>query len=356
MKYIKLLQHKSKRIVSFVKKHKIITGIFLVVIAATIFFLRPKEPTPIETQTVSRDEIVQTLSITGSVDADNSVNLSFQIAGQLNWLGVKEGDAVNAYQAIASLDQKTALKTLQDDLLDYSLQRNSFDQTQANNQNRKPYQALNDDMKRILENNQYNLDKAIVSVEIQDLVRQKSILITPIAGIVTNMSVKHAGVNITTATNFTITNPDSLNFTMEIDEADIGKIKEGQAVDVVLDSYLNDSLNLIIDRIDFVSHKTSTGGDAFNVRAKIDQNNHSYKFRVGMNGNAQIILSKKENVITIPLSSIYNDNKVYIKTNKDFEEKKIELGEQNDTSVEVLSGLSIGDKVVLDPTQVPQKK
>src|SRR4030067_1300152 len=100
------------------------------------------------------------------------------------------------------LDQKTDLKNLKAELIDYSKKRNEFEQTQEDNQNRTPTQALNDEMKRILQNNQYDLDKAINSVELFDLAKQNLVVTTPISGIVTRADVKSAGVNVSATTTF----------------------------------------------------------------------------------------------------------------------------------------------------------
>ena len=94
------------------------------------------------------------------------------------------------------MDERTVQKNLEIALIDYSKQRLTFDQTLEKNQNRTPAEALNIDMKRILENNQFDLDKAIKSVELSDLAKQDSVLTTPISGIVTRSDVETAGVNI----------------------------------------------------------------------------------------------------------------------------------------------------------------
>ncbi|OGH02508.1 MAG: hypothetical protein A2798_02565 [Candidatus Levybacteria bacterium RIFCSPHIGHO2_01_FULL_37_17] len=340
-----------KKIRKFALAHKRLLVPVIIVILVTTFLLLPKNGQEILTEQVSKKDIAKTVSVTGDVDADTSVNLTFKTAGKLVYLGAKEGDFIEAYQTIATLDQQTALKSLKGSLLDYSIQRNTFESTQDTYQDRKPYQALNDEMKRILENNQYNLDKAINSVELQELSRRESILTTPIAGIVTRADVKVAGVNITTATTYTVTDPSSLNFKMEVDEADIGKVVDGQEVKITFDSFPDSEINLAIDSIDFVSHKTLSGGNAFYVKAQIQDPS---KYRVGMSGNADIIIDKRSSVLTVNISSIFDDNFVYVEKNGKFEKRKIKLGLESDIDAEVLSGLSLGEKVALDPNTVPQ--
>src|SRR3989344_1150168 len=112
---------------------------------------------------------------------NEKATLSFQTGGLVAFVGFKKGDFVNQFQAIAALDQRSAKKTLETTLTDYLLQRSEFDQVKEENLNRTPEQAINNEMKRILERNQWNLDLTVNSVELQDLVIQLSTISTPIS-------------------------------------------------------------------------------------------------------------------------------------------------------------------------------
>lgn len=345
----------KNRVLGFVLKRKLILIPLVLIVSGALFFFWPKPAKPIPTETVKKQDLTQTISITGTISAEKSVDLTFLTGGLLTYLGVQKGDIVAQYQTIGVLDQRTVLKNLQDDLTDYSKQRNTFEQYNIDQQAIKPQDAVNDRMKRLLQNNQYDLDKTIFSVELQDIARQNSVLVSPIAGIVTRADAKTAGINITAATTFTVVDPNLLTFKMEVDEADISKVKEGQAVDVVLDSYSDKTIHLVVDSIDFVTHTTSNGGNAYDVKAKI-QDNDKNLYRVGMNGNAQIITEKKTGVISVSLASLIETDKIYVKTGNKYEKKTLKLGLQNDTSAEVLDGLNEGDTIVTDPTLVPKKK
>ena len=94
-----------RRIWSFIKRHKILTVIIIIILAGLTFYLRPKPPKEISTQTVKRGDFTQSVSVSGKVDALESVNLTFQTAERLSYVGVKPGDYVKKWQTIASLDQ-----------------------------------------------------------------------------------------------------------------------------------------------------------------------------------------------------------------------------------------------------------
>jgi len=332
-------------------RHKKISIVLLIIILVIIVFAWPKGSKQVLTETVSKQDVVKMVSVTGNVNAENSVNLTFQTGGKLTYLGIKPGDSVKAYQTIATLDQRTVQKNLQIALANYAEQRNAFDATEDNYGDSTSTQASSNQMRRILEDNQYDLNKAVASVELQDLVKQQSILSTPIDGIVTRADAVINGVNITPATTFTITDPKSLDFKMEIDEADIGQIKIGQSVSVSLDSFPNENLKLTVSKIDFVSHMTSSGGNAFYVSATFSEQKD---YRVGMSGNADIIIASRPNTLSIQSTDIFDNNYVYVKAVDGFVKRKLNLGLQSDTLAQVLSGLSAGDTVAIDPTSVPQ--
>jgi len=330
------------------KKISIATFIILVVV---LLIASPKGSKPVLTETAKKQDVFKIVSVTGNVDAQKSVNLVFQTAGTISYLGVKTGDSVKAYQTIAALDQRTVQKNLQITLANYAEQRNAFDATEQNYGDAKSQDATSNQIRRILENNQYDLNKAVASVELTDLVRQQSILTTPIAGIVTRADVLTTGVNISPATTFTVTDPSTLGFKMEVDEADIGQIKVGQSVNLSLDSFPNETLKLTISKIDFVSHVTTSGGNAFYVEAMLPQQNN---YRVGMSGNADIIIDSRHDVLSIQTSDITDNNYVYVKVKSGFVKKKLELGLQSDTQAQIMSGLSAGDIVAIDPISMPQ--
>ena len=346
---IKSFFSKAKKIVL---GHKKILIVVIVALLAIAFIAWPKGTKQTLTETAKKQDLLKIVSVTGNVYAGISVNLTFQTAGTLTYLGVKTGDSVEAYKTIATLDQRTVQKNLQIALANYSEERNTFENNlENNNPNNLDINNLHEQLKRILEDNQFDLNKAVYSVELQDLVRQQSVLTTPIAGIVTRADALTSGMNISPLTTFTITDPSSLDFKMEVDEADIGQVKIGQSVSISLDSFPNDTIKLIVSKIDFVSHVTSSGGNAFYVYGLLPKQNN---YRVGMSGNADILVDSRRNVLTIESTDIFDNNYVYVKTARGFAKKKLSLGLQNDTQAQVLSGLSEGDIVAIDPTSVPQ--
>ena len=364
----------------WIRTHKKITIPLFIVLIILVLIFRPRPPKPIATTSVHPTTVTQVVSVSGTVAAKKSINLTFPIGGTIAWIGVQKGDTVTAGQTIATLDQRTVLKNLQTALNNYRSTRDTFDQTIQNSQNQdvllneqqkslttagsgigqygtdaSSTNYINDAIKRILDQNQASLDNAVINVELQDLARQQAVLSTPISGLVTRADAQNAGVTATAATVFTITDPTSIVFDMDVDEADVSKIDTSQTAKIVLDAYPNATLSLPVTSIDFVSHTTSSGGSAYTVEAKIP-NNTNYRYRVGMNGNADIVTAQRTHVLSVPLSAITDDNAVYVQKGKKFVKTKITVGLQSDTDAEVTAGLQSGDVVALDPNSVITNK
>ncbi len=327
--------------------HKKISLIILIVLLVLAFFMWPKNPPKVLTQEASYSDVVKTVSTTGKIDSDNTADLSFQSGGKLIYLGAKVGDYVKKGQAIASLDQTQLQASYRQAVQDFTAAKAASDQYYDGH--KSTGESYPEKVTRTaLDATQNKAYDQMMKVQ-NDL--YNSTLYSPIDGILTRADTQSINVNVLPTTVFTVTDPTSLVFKMEVDESDIGNIKDNQQVEINLDSFPNDTLKVYVDQIDFVSHTTSSGGTAFYVKAKLPQNS---AYRVGMSGNADIIVDKKEHVLAIPLSSVTDDNSVYVKVGNKYEKRKVKLGLQSDTLTEVLSGVSVGETVAVDPTSVPQ--
>jgi HlyD family secretion protein len=337
------------RVKNLVWGHKKISLVVLIALIIIAIIVWPKGGKPALTETAKIQDVVKTVSITGSIDATTMANLTFQTPETLSYVSVKLGDTVKKYQLIVSLDQTILQATLRQAQQDFTAAKAASQQYYDNNTSGTESDAQKV-QRTAIDDAQNKAYDQMLKVE-HDIAN--SSLYAPIAGIVTRMDAQTAGVNITPATTFTITDPNSLDFKMEVDEADIGQVKIGQTANVSLDSFPNDNLKLTVNSIDFVSHLTSSGGNAFYVKANLPQNN---SYRVGMNGNADIITDARYNVLAIQATDVFDNNYVYVKVAKGFAKRKVTLGLQNDTQAEILSGLSEGDTVAIDPTSVPQNQ
>lgn len=309
----------------------------------------------INTATVAKKGLIQVVSASGEVKAEQKLTLKFQTSGLLSWVGVKEGDWVKKWQAVAKLDTYELERDLINELRDYSKERADFEEEyRVTYREQTPYTALTDTVRRILEKNQWDLDKAVTDVEIAHEAVKLATMITPIEGIVTHIDVPIAGVNITPATaTFTIANPALMVFEAEIDEVDIGKIRLGQTASLTLDAYPEEAIAGEVAKIAFQSVATSGGGTAFLVEVILPENINQ-KFRVGMNGDLDIVVDQKENVLVVPSEAVRYENGqafVAIWENKQSKTVRVTTGLETENNIEIIEGLNENQLVVIGETK-----
>ena len=345
------LRKKLTKFIKFLKARKLLTAFIVIVIIILSFTAYnkfvPKPPEKVyQLTTVKKTDLVQTIAASGKIQSETQVKLKFQTSGQLTWVGVKQGDYVQKWQAIASLDVRKLQKNLENELRDYSKERNDYEEAiQATYKNT----ALTETIKRILEKNQWDLEKAVLDVEIEDIALKYATLISPIDGIVINIDVPIAGVNITpTTAYFTVADPNNLVFEAEIDEADIGLITTNQSAELILDAFLDDPIPIAVDLIDFSASADSSGSTVFIVKFNLS-NNGSRQFRLGMNGEVYITISEKQNVLTIPIEALIEDEiqEVKVVENGKVVEKQVTTGIFSDDFIEITSGLNESDTIVI---------
>jgi multidrug efflux pump subunit AcrA (membrane-fusion protein) len=151
--------------------------------------------------------------------------------------------------------------------------------------------------------------------------------------------------------------PDMSNVISEIyvKEIDISKINVGDSVRVTFDALAGVMIKGSIKTIARVgeSHK-DFDMKVFKVIIQLDNTHEGLK--PAMNSNNDIVLAKLENVISIPLISVFKENGtkyVYLKTPEGSMKQEIKTGLENEEFVLVEEGLKEGDKVLLE---IPEEK
>lgn len=300
----------------------------------------------IKTTTPRRQDLVKTLEISGVVDAHERVLMRFAQSGKLIYLGAKEGDAVQRGQTIASLDRRSVQKTIEKELSEYQSERWDFE----NGIDGRKDRAIDTTERRTADQAQFSLNRSVLDVEIQSLVAENYRLSAPFSGILVSSPVNSVGINILATDIFELVNPESLYFRAAVDEVDVDSLQVGQEVEIRLDSASDTVLKAVVEKIAYASSET-TSGTVFGAQIHFLDGVNIEKQRVGMNGDAAIVLEKKSNVLSVPLSALTSNNgDSYVKVlngQGKTEERQVEVGIETETDIEIVSGLSEQDQVVL---------
>lgn len=341
----------------FKKGNIIIISILLVSVGGVYFLSSSKNkgvklPFDIKKSTtvkIKRGNLVKELKLGGEIDSQNFAVLTFQTYGMLSWLGVKEGDTVKKYQAVASLDKNDLTKRFQKELNDYMTTRWNFEDTADQYKITKDKYLVTPEIQRILDRSQFTLNNSVLDLEIADIALKYATLISPINGVVTKVSYPASGINVTPL-NFSITvvDPEGIYFKSEADEEDVTFLTVGQKAKVSLNSYPEDLIDSEIINIAFtpIEGQSST---VYRVKFSLFSDNIYSKYWIGMNGDASVKLDEKIDVLYVPSDSVFdidNEKYVFVKRDNKTLKTKITTGMETDENVEIIDGISEGQTLV----------
>lgn len=183
-----------------------------------------------------------------------------------------------------------------------------------------------------LQNAQKQLDDTKVKAEID--------------GVIGNINIsKGSTVNVQSQT-MTISSQQKMKVSFGVSENVINKITTGSKVYVTISAVSSEPFETEISKLSYTADKQTK---LYTIEAYI--NNDDNRIKSGMFAHIQFVTDKKENVIAVPLNTVIeqNDEKfVYIVDKNDIARKIIvETGLKNEKYVEIVSGLNIGDTVVV---------
>lgn len=170
----------------------------------------------------------------------------------------------------------------------------------------------------------------------------------PISGIITRVDKKIGETVQATDLPISLISLDPFQIKVDIYEEDIVKVKLGNLVDIKVAAFPNKDLKGRVISVD-PAEKVVDGVVYYEVTIGFDQPNEGLK--PGMTADIVIKTISKENVLIISEEAVLKNGKTMVKVFKNgkIEEREIEVGlEGNDGKVEVISGLSEGEEVVIE--------
>ncbi len=304
-----------------------------------------------KTYTVKKQDLTELLSLSGEIDAKQKADVKFQTSGLLTWVGVKEGDYVKKYQALAALDKRELQNSMAQYLNNYMKERWDFEQGIDDNKDwetRGMTDAARDAVKRTLQKNQFDLNNSVLTVESKDLAMKFATIFAPFEGIVTSIDVPVPGTNITPAgASFAIVNPKSLFFSATADQTEVPSFRPGMTGKIILDSFPEIEFAATVDTIGFIP-KTGESGTVYELKINFDPTEATASMKMGMTGDVNFTLREVKNILAVPEAYIKKSNgKTFV--NKMISEKvseiEVKTGVTIDGMVEIKEGLNENDVI-----------
>ena len=358
------------------KKIWIVVGIVAIIaIVAWLLSGGKKEQTvSFDTTKVERQNIQTTITATGTIEPVTSVTVGTQVSGIVSKLYVDYNSVVKKGQVIAELDKTNLISELNTARANLSSAESSATYEQAN-YNR--YKTLYD--KGLVSADEY--ENALLSYKkakeqvntSRESVRKAqtnlgyATITSPIDGVVLSKAVEEGqtvAASFNTPELFTIAQDlTDMRVIADIDEADIGGVKEGQRVTFTVDAYPEDKFEGAVTQ---VRQQATTESNVVTYEVVISAPNNDLKLKPGLTANVTIYTMEKNDVLAVPskalrfvpneallqkdqkIEDVEAKAKVWTLEGNTFKAHAVETGTTNGMVTEILGGISEGTEVLTD--------
>ena len=360
------------------KKTIIILVLAALLLALAAFFMlgKKKAESKISFQTtkVTTVDISTSITATGTIEAVTTVEVGTQVSGIVSKLYVDYNSVVKKGQVIAVLDRTNLTSELT------SAQANLRSAQTELDYQKKNYARYSElKQKDLVSAAEYDVAlqsyrKAQESVKVaqQSVSRAKTNLgyatiYSPIDGIVISKSVEEGqtvAASFSTPTLFTIAKDlTDMQCIANVDEADIGGVKEGQRVTFTVDAFPDDVFSGTVKQ---VRQNATTTNTVVTYEVVISAPNADLKLKPGLTANVTIFTMERSGVVSVPsaalrftpepsiigkkyvINDVAAEKKLWTLEGNVFTAHKVETGITDGVHTEIKSGLEEGTSVVLD--------
>jgi len=264
---------------SFLRNNIACVGGFPVFKSKKAAMQKPQEEIPLNVKAykVSKVSFRDTLPALGTVKGFREIDMKFPVNGTIEYINFKEGEKITQGDIIASLDQKEALLKLE------------YANVELEKQN-KLYElgsAVETKLKQV------KLEYQSAKVELE-----KTNLVALSDGYIGSLSVDRGSFVTPQDKVGTFVDMKDVYVEFGVIEKDIAKLKEGQNVEVTVESFPD---QVFKGQVDSISPLVEGRSRTLKVRSKIT--NPDEKLRPGMFGRVNVLVYEKENALVIPSSS-----------------------------------------------------
>ncbi len=235
---------------------------------------------------------------------------------------------------------------------DQSVQSASNELASASDNYRQALNDLDDLLadpdEREIEEAQLQIDQAQVSLDQALLRLGQATLTAPVGATVTALNVDVGEMTSAGQAAVVLSGLEQLEVVVNLDETDVAQVAVGQACSIKVDAFPDAEFCGEVIHIAPVA-STESGVVLYPVTVRLDPTD--LPVRAGMTADVEIIITERENVLIVPLRAVHTENGSasvdLMGANQQVERVPVELGMVTETEVEIISGLSEGDVVVV---------
>ena len=335
---------------------------------------KKEEKMTFDTAKVQKTNIQTSITATGTIEPVTSVTVGTQVSGIVSHLYVDYNTVVKKGQVIAELDRTNLISELNTAKANLSSSQSSLNY-QLSNYNR--YKELHDKglvsadefesarLQYLQAKEQVNTAKESVQKAQTNL--GYATITSPIDGVILSKSVEEGqtvAASFNTPELFVIAQDlTNMRVIADIDEADIGGVKEGQRVSFTVDAFPDDHFE---GQVTQVRQQATTESNVVTYEVVISAPNNDLKLKPGLTANVTIYTLEKNDVLAVPAKALRfmpneaflqkgetiedceGDHKLWTKEGSVFKAHKVEIGTTNGIMTEIVSGIKDGTEVLTD--------
>lgn len=357
-------------------KKKLLVIAAIAAIAALVVWLlsggKKEETITFDTAAVAPANIMNSITATGTIEPVTSVTVGTQVSGIVSKLFVDYNSVVKKGQVIAELDKTNLMSQLNTAKTQLATAQSQLNYQTANY---KRYKTLFE--KGLVAADDFDNAKLSYTQAKEQVVSAKeevqraqtnlgyATITSPIDGVVLSKSVEEGqtvAASFSTPELFTIAQDlTNMQVVADVDEADIGDVKEGERVTFTVDAYPDDTFE---GKVKQVRQEATTTNNVVTYEVVISAPNADLKLKPGLTANVTIYTAERKGVLSVPSKALRftpqketvgkmkivdaanAKNKVWTIEGNSIVAHKVNIGMTDGTNTQIVGGIAEGTKVI----------
>lgn len=357
------------------KKRTLVIAAVAAIAALAVWLLsggKKEEKITFDTAAVAPANIMNSITATGTIEPVTSVTVGTQVSGIVNKLFVDYNSVVKKGQVIAELDKTNLMSQLNTAKTQLATAQSQLNYQTANYKRyktlfEKGLVAADDFDNAKLSYTQAKEQVASAKEEVQRAQTNLgyATITSPIDGVVLSKSVEEGqtvAASFSTPELFTIAQDlTNMQVVADVDEADIGDVKEGERVTFTVDAYPDDTFE---GEVKQVRQEATTTNNVVTYEVVISAPNADLKLKPGLTANVTIYTAERKGVLSVPSKALRftpqketvgkmkivdvanAKNKVWTIEGNSIVAHKVNIGMTDGTNTQIVGGIAEGTKVI----------
>lgn len=357
------------------KKKALVIAAVAAIAALAVWLLsggKKEETITFDTAAVAPANIMNSITATGTIEPVTSVTVGTQVSGIVSKLFVDYNSVVKKGQVIAELDKTNLMSQLNTAKTQLATAQSQLNYQTANYKRyktlfEKGLVAADDFDNAKLSYTQAKEQVASAKEEVQRAQTNLgyATITSPIDGVVLSKSVEEGqtvAASFSTPELFTIAQDlTNMQVVADVDEADIGDVKEGERVTFTVDAYPDDTFE---GEVKQVRQEATTTNNVVTYEVVISAPNADLKLKPGLTANVTIYTAERKGVLSVPSKALRfipqketvgkmkivdvanAKNKVWTIEGNSIVAHKVNIGMTDGTNTQIVGGIAEGTKVI----------